>query len=84
MIEPLFKPQVVFVDPMFPDTGNKAAAKKDMQAFQEVIGGDDDSPRLLAAALSAAREAAIPLLQERFAASDPTNDAAKRARENRD
>ena len=24
-----------------------------MQAFQEVIGGDDDSPRLLAAALAA-------------------------------
>ena len=27
--------------------------QKDMQAFQEVIGGDDDSPRLLAAALAA-------------------------------
>ena len=37
------RPQVVFVDPMFPDTGNKAA-KKTCRRFREVIGGDDDSP----------------------------------------
>jgi len=36
------QPDVVYVDPMFPDTGKSAAAKKDMQAFQQVIGDDLD------------------------------------------
>lgn len=50
------RPDVVFVDPMFPDTDKKsAAAKKDMQAFQHVIGDDMDSAALLAAAIAAAR-----------------------------
>ncbi len=49
------KPDVVFVDPMFPDTDKKsAAAKKDMQAFQQVIGDDMDSAALLQAAIGAA------------------------------
>lgn len=50
------RPEVVFVDPMFPDTDKKsAAAKKDMQAFQQVIGDDMDSARLLEAAIAAAK-----------------------------
>jgi 16S rRNA (guanine1516-N2)-methyltransferase len=49
------RPEVVFVDPMFPDTDKKsAAAKKGMQAFQHVIGDDMDSAALLAAAIAAA------------------------------
>lgn len=49
------RPEVVFVDPMFPDTDKKsAAAKKGMQAFQQVIGDDLDSTALLACALEAA------------------------------
>ncbi len=49
------RPDVVFVDPMFPDTDKKsAAAKKGMQAFQHVIGDDLDSAELLAAAIAAA------------------------------
>lgn len=48
------RPDVVYVDPMFPDTGKSAAAKKDMQAFQHVIGDDLDSAALLQAALGAA------------------------------
>ncbi|OHX12363.1 class I SAM-dependent methyltransferase [Chromobacterium sphagni] len=50
------RPDVVFVDPMFPDTDKKsAAAKKDMQAFQHVIGDDMDSSELLTAAIAAAK-----------------------------
>ncbi|MBV8046028.1 MAG: class I SAM-dependent methyltransferase [Paludibacterium sp.] len=49
------RPDVVYVDPMFPETGKSAAAKKDMQAFQQVIGDDLDSGALLAAAIAAAR-----------------------------
>ncbi|MGR2663757.1 class I SAM-dependent methyltransferase [Chromobacterium haemolyticum] len=54
------RPDVVFVDPMFPDTDKKsAAAKKDMQAFQQVIGDDQDSAALLQAAIAAAKNRVV-------------------------
>ena len=54
------RPDVVFVDPMFPDTDKKsAAAKKDMQAFQQVIGDDLDSAALLQAAIAAAKNRVV-------------------------
>ncbi len=47
---------VVYLDPMFDhDPKQKAAVKKDMQAFREVVGQDSDSDDLLGPALSAAR-----------------------------
>lgn len=54
-LEGAARPDVIYVDPMFPETGKSAAAKKDMQAFQHVIGDDLDSAALLNAALNAAR-----------------------------
>lgn len=50
------RPDVVYLDPMFPDTGKAALAKKDMQAFQTLIGDDLDSERLLSAALNVAKK----------------------------
>lgn len=58
-IEAQTRPDVVYVDPMFPDTGKSAAAKKDMQAFQQVIGDDLDSAALLAAAIGAASKRVV-------------------------
>ena len=47
---------VVYLDPMFDhDPKQKAAVKKDMQAFREVVGQDVDSDDLLGPALDAAR-----------------------------
>lgn len=69
------RPDVVYLDPMFPDTGKSAAAKKDMQAFQSVIGDDLDSGALLAAALSAARARVVvkrPRLGETIAGRQPS------------
>ena len=55
-LEPAQWPDVVVVDPMFPDKEKrKAAVKKDMQAFQSVIGDDSDSARLLSAAVAVAK-----------------------------
>lgn len=55
-LEPAQWPDVVVVDPMFPDKEKrKAAVKKDMQAFQSVIGDDADSARLLSAAVAVAK-----------------------------
>ncbi|TCP13583.1 16S rRNA (guanine1516-N2)-methyltransferase [Crenobacter luteus] len=53
------RPDVVYLDPMFPDTGKSAAAKKDMQAFQSVIGDDLDADRLLVAAVAAAKKRVV-------------------------
>ncbi|MFC3531850.1 class I SAM-dependent methyltransferase [Vogesella facilis] len=63
------RPEVVFVDPMFPDTDKKsAAAKKGMQAFQQVIGDDLDSSELLAAAIAAATVRVVVKRPQRGAA----------------
>ncbi|PVY78999.1 16S rRNA (guanine1516-N2)-methyltransferase [Tamilnaduibacter salinus] len=46
---------VIYLDPMFPETGKAAKAKKEMALFRELVGNDDDAPALLAAALDVAR-----------------------------
>ena len=48
-------PDVVYLDPMYPVSGKTARAKKEMRVVRELLGGDGDSPRLLAAALGCAR-----------------------------
>lgn len=45
---------VIYLDPMFPHRDKSALAKKEMQVFRTVVGDDDDSPELLAAALAVA------------------------------
>lgn len=47
-------PQVIHLDPMFPSRGKSALVKKEMRLFQPLVGGDDDAPELLAAALALA------------------------------
>lgn len=45
---------IVYLDPMFPHRDKSALVKKEMQVFRTVVGDDDDSGELLAAALKAA------------------------------
>lgn len=47
-------PDVIFIDPMFPESKKSALVKKDMRAFHRVVGGDQDSDELLVAALDVA------------------------------
>lgn len=47
-------PQVIYLDPMFPQRSKSAQVKKEMRLFQPLVGGDDDAPALLAAALELA------------------------------
>lgn len=47
-------PQVIHLDPMFPSRDKSALVKKEMRLFQPLVGGDDDAPQLLAAALALA------------------------------
>ena len=58
-LPPDVRPDVVYIDPMFPERGKNAAAKKDMQAFQQIIGDDEDSPALLVAAIAAAKNRVV-------------------------
>ncbi|WP_168188943.1 class I SAM-dependent methyltransferase [Thiomicrorhabdus sediminis] len=48
------KIEVVYMDPMYPEKKKKAAAKKEMQLLQHIIGPDMDSERLLNEALKKA------------------------------
>ncbi len=41
---------VVYLDPMFPEPDKRAKSKKDMAAFQLLVGGDEDADALLAPA----------------------------------
>ncbi|PMR76602.1 class I SAM-dependent methyltransferase [Billgrantia endophytica] len=47
-------PQVIHLDPMFPHREKSALVKKEMRVFRLLAGDDDDSPRLLEAALDVA------------------------------
>ncbi|MGC9386659.1 MAG: class I SAM-dependent methyltransferase [Hydrogenovibrio sp.] len=51
--------EVVYLDPMYPEKKKTAAAKKDMQALQALVGPDMDSDALLAAALSTAEKRVV-------------------------
>lgn len=46
-------PDVIYLDPMFPEREKSAEVKKDMLAFHSLVGKDDDADQLLPLALSA-------------------------------
>lgn len=52
-------PDVVYLDPMYPKLERRAKVKKEMQAFQALIGGDPDADALLEPALAAAKERVV-------------------------
>lgn len=49
------RPDVVYLDPMFPARRKSADVKKEMQVFHALVGADEDADRLLEPALAAAR-----------------------------
>lgn len=50
---------VVYLDPMFPGRTKSARVKKELQILQLLVGREDDTERLLAAALHAARNRVV-------------------------
>lgn len=48
------RPQVIYLDPMFPQRDKSALVKKEMRLFKPLAGSDEDAPELLAAALALA------------------------------
>ncbi|RAU17804.1 SAM-dependent methyltransferase [Nitrincola tibetensis] len=53
-LNPEDKPDVVYLDPMFPHTEKSAQVKKEMLLFRSLVGQDNDAAALLDAALRAA------------------------------
>lgn len=51
-LEEDFKPDVVYLDPMYPSRKKSASVKKDMAVFHSLVGADPDSSELLQAALA--------------------------------
>jgi 16S rRNA (guanine1516-N2)-methyltransferase len=66
------RPDVVYLDPMYPERRKTSLVKKEMRALQELLGKDPHAGELLPAALAAARQrvvvkrpmAAAPLNQQ--------------------
>ncbi len=50
---------VIYLDPMYPEKRKSAAVKKDMRALQMLVGADQDSHKLLEAALKKAKHRAV-------------------------
>lgn len=53
------KPDVIYLDPMFPEKKKDALPKKEMRIFKDIVGEDNDSIQLLNAALGSARERVV-------------------------
>ena len=52
-------PDVVYLDPMFPQRGKVSAVKKEMKVFQDVVGEDGDGAELLDVELRRAVERVV-------------------------
>lgn len=48
------RPDVIYLDPMFPERNKSAQVRKEMQALQQIVGADADSDALLEPALRVA------------------------------
>lgn len=52
-------PEVIYLDPMYPERDHSALGKKNLRMLREVVGDDTDAPGLLAAALVKARRRVV-------------------------
>ena len=52
-------PDVIYLDPMFPERKKSAAVKKEMQLFHRLIGPDSDASRLFDSAIAKARNRVV-------------------------
>lgn len=70
------RPDVVYLDPMYPGRQKTALVKKEMRYLRAVVGDDLDAPALLAAALGGARRRVVvkrPRLAAALAGPPPSS-----------
>lgn len=53
------RPDVICIDPMFPEKNKSALVKKEMRALRDVVGDDVDAGKLLPLALSIAKKRVV-------------------------
>lgn len=53
------RPEVIYLDPMFPERQKSALVKKEMRIFREVVGDDEDAQDLLEVALQIATKRVV-------------------------
>jgi len=53
------RPEVIYLDPMYPERKKSAQVKKNMQLLQKLLGQDDDTEQLLSAALACATKRVV-------------------------
>jgi 16S rRNA (guanine1516-N2)-methyltransferase len=58
-LSPEQRPEVIYLDPMFPERKKSANVKKEMQVFHCLVGPDADAPEVLAVALEQARQRVV-------------------------
>jgi len=69
------RPDIIYIDPMFPPRKKSAKVKKAMQAFHKLVGSDDDSAQLLEKSLAKARYRVVvkrPAQAEFLASAKPS------------
>lgn len=73
------KPDIIYLDPMFPERKKSALPKLDMRIFHDVAGDDPDADLLLQTALACATERVVvkrPRLAEELSGIKPTYSLA--------
>jgi 16S rRNA (guanine1516-N2)-methyltransferase len=53
------RPDIVYLDPMYPERRKSSLVKKEMRALQDLLGKDPDAGALLPAAIAAARQRVV-------------------------
>lgn len=75
LLPQLARAQVIYLDPMYPQSGKSAAKRKEMTVFRRLLGDDDDAAELLELARDFALERVVvkrPLKAAPLGASKPT------------
>jgi 16S rRNA (guanine1516-N2)-methyltransferase len=73
------RPEVVYLDPMYPTRNKTALVKKEMRVLKNIVGEDHDAPALLVAALACARQRVVvkrPRLASPLAGPKPSMQIA--------
>ena len=58
-LEDTARPDVVYLDPMYPASGKSAAKNKEMRFFRDIVGADSDADTLLEAARAVSRRRVV-------------------------
>jgi 16S rRNA (guanine1516-N2)-methyltransferase len=69
------QPDIIYLDPMFPERKKSASVKKEMVLLQDLLGNDMDSAQLLQVALTCARRRVVvkrPRLADRISDQEPS------------